>query len=68
MKTPIKPIAFIVILILNINILMAQPEQDEDIEDVPADAGISILASAGVIYGVKRLSKKNFIDKKSTTS
>ncbi len=68
MKKPLKLALMFVILFINVNLLIAQPEQDEDIDDVPVDAGISLLASAGIIYGIKKLNKKHSHIEKSAKS
>jgi hypothetical protein len=34
-------------------------EDTQDTEDVPLDGGLSIMAAAGIAYGVKKLYKKN---------
>ncbi len=68
MKKSIKLFALLFMLVININLLIAQPEQDEDIDDVPVDAGISLLAGAGAVFGIKKMNKKYSLKEKSPKS
>jgi hypothetical protein len=43
-------------LLLQVPILaFAQPEFEDDVDDVPVDGGISVLLIAGVAYGAKKM-------------
>jgi hypothetical protein len=45
------------LLIAMVSTAMAQPGFEDDVDDVPLDGGISILAGAAIAYGLKRSSK-----------
>jgi hypothetical protein len=36
---------------------MAQPGFDDDVDDVPVDAGASLLAAAAVVQGIRKIRK-----------
>lgn len=36
-------------------VLSAQPEFEDDVDDVPLDGGISVLLAAGAAYGAKKI-------------
>jgi hypothetical protein len=53
-----KKIALILSLLLAFNIhVMAQPGFDDDVDDVPVDAGASLLAAAAVVQGIRKIRK-----------
>ena len=55
-------------LVLTLSLLFAfnafviaqdEPEFDDDVNDVPVDGGVSLLAAAAVTYGVRKIHNKN---------
>ena len=44
----------VLLIMFNINLLFAQPPNDGFEPGVPIDGGASLLAAAGVAYGVKK--------------
>ncbi len=54
MKKQIK-LAAIALFLLVPFIAAAQPEFDDDVDDVPVDGGISALLIAGAAYGAKKM-------------
>lgn len=67
MKTKTAPIlsCFILVYVLFLlpTFLHAQPGFGDDVQDVPIDGGLSLLAAAGIGYGVKKLKQKRNIRK-----
>lgn len=54
----IKHINLLLLIIMLIALpvmLQAQPEFEDDVEDVPFDGGISLMIAAGVAYSVKKV-------------
>lgn len=47
-------------------ILLAQPggDDDDDVQDVPFDGGVSLLVAAGIGYGLKKAHEKKKAEKK----
>lgn len=53
MKHFLKTAAFLLLMQVPL-LLTAQPEFDDDVNDVPLDGGISALIFAGAAYGAKK--------------
>jgi hypothetical protein len=52
---PIKALVIFALFLALPAITQAQPEFEEDLQDVPVDGGLSLLVAAGTLYGVRRL-------------
>jgi hypothetical protein len=55
MKTIFKPALLVLMFLLQSELMLAQADQDEDIDDVPVDAGIGLLVLCGGIYGYRNM-------------
>ena len=64
MKKYILTIILGIALLFTANNLSAQPGFDDDVEDTPIDAGVSILAGAALAYGIKKSKNSANQDKK----
>lgn len=58
MKKYIQILSILGLLFLMPSGLKAQPEFDDEPVDAPIDAGILLLATAGLVYGFKKLKKE----------
>ncbi len=58
MKTYLKPLLLIMMLLISNSILLAQADQDEDIEDVPINTEIEILIAVAGVYGLLKQKDK----------
>ena len=55
MKKFMKKIKLLTLLLIAmVGTAFAQPGFEDDVDDVPLDGGISILAGAAILYGVKK--------------
>ena len=52
MKTYLKPLLLIMMLLISNSILLAQADQDDDIEDVPINTEVEILIAVAGVYGL----------------
>ncbi|MCK6611889.1 MAG: hypothetical protein L6Q78_12725 [Bacteroidia bacterium] len=59
MKKYILSIALFAAMLVTANKLAAQPGFDDDVEDTPIDAGVTLVVGAAAIYGYKAYKKKN---------
>jgi len=59
-----KPNRSLILLLFSIALfclpawLHAQPGFGDDVDDVPLDGGLSLLAAAGIGYGMRKLQRK----------
>jgi hypothetical protein len=58
MKKYIVTMILGIALLFTANRLSAQPGFDDDVDDVPVDAGISLLLTAAMSYGVTKIRLK----------
>lgn len=58
MKKAFKLFSLLLLMLVFIEKTSAQPGFDDDVDDVPLDAGISLLLTAALSYGVTKIGLK----------
>ena len=58
MKKAIQLLALLLSMLVFVEKTSAQPGFDDDVDDVPVDAGISLLLTAAISYGVTKIRLK----------
>ena len=60
MKKNFKKILLLTSMLFSLTFAaMAQPEFEDDVDDVPLDGGISLLVGAGLAFGAKKVYENN---------
>jgi len=62
----LKPVIFLLLILALPILVQAQPDFEDDVQDVPLDGGTTLLLATGVAYGIKRYRDRQNKKRKTT--